>query len=137
MNCPNTEQLLEVVLGETVDPAVQVHLRDCRECEDTSTLIKEMRAAYRPALRVPDELVEGRVELITRELSGYSSERHESSLWDAATSAVLAFVTVVLTVVATGSFGGGVVWGPGLVGVIAMVVAASYERSIGYRPAGV
>lgn len=133
MSCPDTEQLLEVVLGETVDPAVQAHLKECRECMDTSKLVREMRAAYRPELRIPEELVEGRVELITERLSGRSSELLESSLWDAATSGALAFVTVVLTIVATGSFVGGDLWAPALLGVIATVAAASHERGIGQR----
>jgi predicted anti-sigma-YlaC factor YlaD len=133
MTCPDTERLLEVVLGETVDPAVQAHLKECRECADTAELVREMRAAYGPELRVPEELVEGRVELITRQLSRRSSERVESSRWDAATSGALALVTVVLTILATGSFVGEELWRPGLMGGIAAVAAASYERGVRHR----
>jgi len=133
MTCPDTERLLETVLGETADPAVEDHLRACPDCQVASRLVREMRASYRPELLVTRELVERRVELVLQTLSPRGATLHESRLQNAAVSSALALTTVMLTIVATGSLGTEGLWGPGLVGVIAMIVAGVYELDVGRR----
>jgi len=133
MTCPDIERLLEAVLGETADPAVQHHLRACPDCRATSRLVSEMRASYRPALLVPEELIERRVGLILETLSPSNAARFRTRFRDAAVSSALALTTALLTIVATGSLGTPGLWGPGLVGVIAMIVAGVYELDVGRR----
>lgn len=133
MTCPDTERLLEVVLGETADPAVQHHLRACPDCRAISRLVRELRASYRPELLVPDELIERRVELILQALSPSDAALHHTRPRDAAVGSVLALATVFLTILATGSFGDSGLWGPGLLGLIAMIAAATYEHGVGRR----
>jgi len=134
MTCPDTERLLEAVLGETADPAVQHHLRACSDCGATSRVVREMRASYRPELLVPEELIERRVELILETLSPSDAALHETRLRDAAVTSTLALTTVFLTIVVTGSYGTTGLWGPGLVGVIAAIAAGVYERDVVRRP---
>lgn len=131
MTCPDTERLLEVVLGEGVDPRVQHHLRACPDCAATARLIRDMRAAYRPELHIPDELVQARVELVTQELRVWRSRRAEPTPWDAAAAGALSFVTVLLAIVFTSSAGDSTVWGPAVLCVTASIAAAVYERRLG------
>lgn len=131
MSCPDTERLLEAVLGDNADPAVQHHLRACLDCRATARLVREMRAAYRPELLVPEELVERRVGVILEALSSNGAPPHETRLQDVAASAALALTTVVLTTVVTGSLGTTGLWGPAFLGVLAMIAAGVYERGVG------
>lgn len=133
MTCPDTERLLEAVLGETADPAVEHHLGACPDCRATSRLVRELRAAYRPQLIVPEELVERRVGVILQALSPSDAALHHTRPRDAAVGSVLALATVFLTIVATGSLGDSGLWGPGWLGLIAVIAAATYEHGVGRR----
>lgn len=130
MTCPDTELLLEVVLEDKIDPETEGHVRACAECSATARLVREMQASYRPNLRMPDEHIEARIDWLVQRLPAESAARAEAKLVDALISGALALATVVFTVVLTGSLRGGSLWGPGLLGVIAMIAAAGYERNL-------
>lgn len=133
MTCPDTDRLLEVVLEGKTDADCQAHVQACPECAATSRLVREMRAAYRPELHIPDEVLEARVDWIVQQLPTSSPARAESTLVDALVSGVLAFATVLLTIVGTGSVGGRGLWGPVALAVIAMLAAGLFERRAGGR----
>lgn len=132
MTCPDTEHLLEVVLEEGMDPEVKGHLRTCRDCAATARLIREMRVAYRPEMTLPETLIESRIDLVIR-LSSQKSEQVPD--WrDATVAGALSFVTVLLTIVMTGSFRTGDLWGPAILCLVAAIAGVGYERSFGLVP---
>ena len=131
MICPDTERLLEALIDGRSSPEIDAHIQRCHDCRSTARLLRSMRAAYLPELRLPAELVEDRVSLIVGELAVDGSRATPSTALDALISGLLAVATVALTVVATGSLGEARPEVPVVLALVAGVAAVLRERSLG------
>lgn len=130
MSCPDLERLLSVVVDGVVDPEADAHVRSCATCGGTLRLVRGMRAAYRPEMSLPDSLIESRVEWVLSEL-GAPEHGRSATPWELAVTGTLAFLTVLVTLIVTGSMGSGGVWGPALLCVVSALGAIAYERFSG------
>lgn len=131
MTCPDTERLLEALIDGHSSPEIDAHIQGCHDCRSTARLLRSMRAAYLPELRLPADLVEDRVSLIVGELAVDGSRATPSTALDALISGLLAVATVALTVVATGSLGEARPEVPIVLALAAGVAAVLRERSLG------
>lgn len=130
MNCPDTERLLSVALGEGADPETEAHLRECSACARLVSMFREMRSAYDREVVPSDDDVKARVDMVMRELA--RQPRHASpTAWDLAATGGLAIVTTWLTIVLAGPLGGGGLAGPVLLSLLVGLAAVIYEgRSV-------
>lgn len=131
MTCPDTERLLEALIDGHGSPEIEAHIQSCADCRSTARLLRSMRAAYLPELRLPAELVEDRVSLIVGELAVDGPGATPSTALDAVVSGLLAVATVTLTVVATGSLGEARPEVPVVLALLAGVAAVLRERGSG------
>ncbi len=134
MTCPDTERLLEALIDGHGSPEIDAHIQSCADCRSTARLLRSMRAAYLPELRLPPELVEDRVRLIVGELAVDGQRAEPSTALDAVISGVLAAATVALTVVATGSLGEARPEIPVAMALLAGVAAVVRERTVRDKP---
>ncbi len=58
MNCPDINRLIDLAESPEADREIRDHLEDCGTCRATLALIRELPAAYRPEMEVPEELVQ-------------------------------------------------------------------------------
>ena len=128
MSCPDTERVVDLALRQALDPAAAAHLRECSDCREEVRLIEAIREAHDPVMSVPDELIEAAVELVIAETSRPTAALAPGR-WDVAAAGALGSLTVLLTVVATGSAQGGPSWMIGF-SVLGGLAAASYEATL-------
>jgi hypothetical protein len=128
MACPDTNRLIDLLEGGEGELDLRAHVQECATCRAEFNLIREIPAAFRPALTVPDYLV-GRVMMRLRGSSpGWTlRKRHVAS------AAGLGAITVAATIVGTGLADAGSPLGLLVFSATAGALAAAYEVRLARR----
>jgi hypothetical protein len=105
MKCPDTDRLIDLVVGGRPHIELEAHLKACPSCEADVKVLLEVLAALRPEIDVPEKLVQ-RV-LADLALFAPPLESRQISVTQVAASVVLGMLTTVGALVASGSVGAG------------------------------
>ncbi len=98
MSCPDTNQLINLRNDELGDLELRAHLQQCPTCRAELRLIREISAAFRPEIAVPQSLVR-------RTIAGIPLQKDHprARALHAAAAAALGTLTAAATIVVTGS----------------------------------
>lgn len=125
MNCPDTERLFSLALGEATDPELEAHMLSCEECKREILLVRELRQALEPQMHVPDVLIESTVDMVLDQTA--TEKLVHATAWDVPVAACLGALTTTLTVIATGSLGSGGLPALAAIGLLGAIGSGGWE----------
>ena len=105
MSCPDVSRLIDLLGDPESDVELLAHLEGCPSCQAEFRLIREIPAAFRPGLEVPEALVQRVMAGIA--VSTPSSERPRVPAVQVLAAGVLGSITAAAAILATGSGGTG------------------------------
>ncbi len=132
MSCPDTNRLIDLRNDELGDLELRAHLQQCPTCRAELRIIREITAAFRPEIAVPQSLVR-------RTMAGILLQKDtpRARALHAAAAVALGTLTAAATTVVTGSTDSGGPLALLLFSVAMGGVAGLYElRSSRPDPAG-
>ncbi|MCJ7627582.1 MAG: hypothetical protein MUO50_04240 [Longimicrobiales bacterium] len=130
MDCPDINCLIDLVGEVHTNPELEAHLLVCPSCRDDLRLFRELAAALRPDLEVPDRLVPRVMAAV--DVPEPPPEKHRIPVVQVLGSGVLGWLTALGVIIVTGSVGAGepidLFLFSALVGITASVVEMRGER---------
>ncbi len=103
MTCPEIDRIIDLALSGEAPQEVQAHLESCQSCWEEVALIREIPAAFRPGIEVPDYLVKKTLAAITGPTLSPSRPRRVPL--HGAVSGLLGVVTILIALGVTGAVG--------------------------------
>ncbi len=105
MNCPDINRLIDFQADDRPDAELEAHLLGCASCQADLQLLREIPAALRPEIEVPERLDQ-------RVMAGFPQlednlERRQVPAAHVVGSGMLGALTTIALLVATGSAGTG------------------------------
>jgi len=101
MSCPDINRLIDFLGDGRPDADLEAHLEECPSCQADFRLLRELPAAFRPEIEVPEQLVQRVMAELA--LAGLSPERHQTPALQVLGSGLLGSLTAVSVITATGS----------------------------------
>ena len=101
MSCPDVNRLIDFLGGNQPDPELEAHLSVCPSCRTDLRLLREIPAAFRPELAVPEPLIQ-RV-MADLPLPEAATGAHPASPFQVFGSGLLGTLTAMATIAVTGS----------------------------------
>jgi len=105
MSCPDINRLIDLLGDPQSDVELLAHLEGCPSCQVEYRLIREIPAAFRPEIEVPEALVQRVLADIA--LTTPPPERTRVPALQLLTGGVLGSITAVAAILATGLGGTG------------------------------
>lgn len=103
-SCPDIDRLLELTGGGSDDLEVRAHVQQCRKCRGALLLLREIPAAMRPEVEVPEPWIR-RAAALARRPEGAAAAR--ARVPAALGAALLGASTTAVTLAMTGAAGTG------------------------------
>jgi hypothetical protein len=101
MSCPDINRLIDLLGVDQEDAEVEKHLETCPSCQASFRLLRELPAAFRPEIELPDHLVQGVMENLSWAES--SPEPYRPPGLQVLGSGLLGSLTAICVIVATDS----------------------------------
>ena len=103
MNCPDINRLIDLAQANRLDQDLQAHLESCSSCQVEFELVRELPAAFKPAVEVPEMLVTKTMAAVGE--LGHRQARGGLVSVHTVVAFLLGVVTTVLAIGVTGSLG--------------------------------
>jgi hypothetical protein len=101
MSCPDINRLIDLLGADQEDAEVEKHLARCPSCQANFRILRELPAAFRPEIEMPDHLVQGVMDnLFGAEIS---PEPYRPPGLQVLGSGLLGSLTAICVIVATDS----------------------------------
>ncbi len=132
MNCPDINRLIDFQADDRPDAELEAHLAECASCQADLQLLREISAALRPEIEVPERL-DQRVMAGFPPLPEDNLERRQVPAAHVVGSGALGAFTTIAALVATGSAGTGSPADLLLFSVAVGLVASGVRTRVGRR----
>ena len=101
MSCPDINRLIDLLGADQEDTEVEKHLEECPSCQASVRLLRELPAAFRPEIELPDHLVQGVMDGLSQ--AEISTEPYRPPGLQVLGSGLLGSLTAISVIVATDS----------------------------------
>ena len=131
MQCPDPDQLLQLVGGSAIEPDLRAHVETCDSCGVEVLLMTELGHALQPAIDVPEELIQRVVENLRTPVAGSSPGATAVHGW---ASGALGAVTTVAVLLGTGAVGDAAPLALALSALLVGIASGLLQRRVGATP---